>query len=261
MKEDSVVIEKPATLDTNMWKFEEFEPQPVVDTLWPIVAKLKPKIMTTSEGEDITDLHEMRTPVISGSEFCFSTDKIGKGVIFVTAGIQRLVCGAVLISPNDDYDFPMFEVDHFEYADRVVFLLDMHPLRDLTTDAWYREKYLDPVEPIWKEYLDLNDGVERNDFLSPFLSPYSIRGHHKPVDDKRSNIARMLECTAKYLEYYVDRVVAEAEPVSDPEGRAFAIKQKDLVRDTYRAQDPTVRKMSEELGLSFIRKTWYHSCP
>jgi hypothetical protein len=203
----------------------------------------------------------MRSPVIRGSEFCFFTDKIGKGVIFITVGIQRLVCAAVLISPNDDYDLPMFEVDLFEYTDNVLFLLDMHPLRDLAVDPWYREKYLDPVEPIWKEYLDLNDTVQRNDFLSPFLSPYSIRGHQKPADDKRSNIARMLECTVKYLEYYVDTVVAKAEPVKDPEGKAYAIKKKNLYRESLRAKDPTVELMNKQLGLDFIRRSWFHSCP
>jgi len=261
MKEDNIVIEKPAALDTKLWKYDDFEPQPVVETLWPILSKLNPKIMTTSEGDDITDLQEIRSPVIRGSEFCFTTDKIGKGVIFITATIQRLVCVGVLISPNDNYDFPMFEVDHFEYSDNTLFLIDMHPLRDIVADPWYREKYLDPIEPIWKKYLDLNDDVQRNDFLSPFLSPYSIRGHHKPADDKRSNIARMLECTVKYLEYYVDNVVAKAEPVSDPEGKAFAIKKKTLVRDTYRSHDPTVELMSKQLGLDFIRRSWFHSCP
>ena len=261
MKKDNVVIEKPAALDTKLWKYDDFEPQPVVETLWPILSKLNPKIMTTSEGDDITDLQEIRSPVIRGSEFCFTTDKIGKGVIFITATIQRLVCVGVLISPNDDYDFPMFEVDHFEYSDKVLFLIDMHPLRDIIADPWYREKYLDPIEPIWKKYFDLNVGVKREDFLSPFQSPYSIRGHHKPTDDNRSNIARMLECTVKYLEYYVDIVVANAEPVSDPEGRAFAIMKKDLIRDTYRSHDPTVELMNKQLGLDFIRRTWFHSCP
>jgi len=71
----------------------------------------------------------------------------------------------------------------------------------------------------------------------------------------------MLECTVEYLKYYVDTVVANAEPVSDPEGRAFAIMKKDLIRDTYRSHDPTVELMNKQLGLDFIRRTWFHSCP
>lgn len=261
MKENQITTMKPEMLNTAMWKCDDFEPQPVVETLWPILSRLNLTIMMSSEGEDITDLQEIRSPVIRGSEFCFSSDKIGKGVIFITVTIQGLVCVGVLISPNDDYDFPMFEVDHFEYSDKVLFLIDMHPLRDIIADPWYREKYLDPVKPIWEKYLDLNDGVKKEDFLSPFQSPYSIRGHHKPTDDNRSNIARMLECTVKYLEYYVDNVVAKAEPVSDPEGKAFAIKKKTLIRDTYRSHDPTVELMNKQLGLDFIRRTWFHSCP
>ena len=140
MKENQITTMKPEMLNTAMWKCDDFEPQPVVETLWPILSRLNLTIMMSSEGEDITDLQEIRSPVIRGSEFCFSSDKIGKGVIFITVTIQGLVCVGVLISPNDDYDFPMFEVDHFEYSDKVLFLIDMHPLRDIIADPGYREK-------------------------------------------------------------------------------------------------------------------------
>jgi len=254
------VTERPWQLNTKMWGCEDFEPQPVVETVWPILSKLNPKLMTTSEGEDITDLQEMRVYIMEGSNLFFSTDKIEKLIITIQVVAKRLNCAWVEITPNNDYDFPIFEVDIFEYLDRVFFLLDMHPLRDLVIDAWYREKYLDPVEPIWKEYPDLNTGKSVTaSALSSFLSPYSIIGIHKPADDMRSNMARMLECATKYLEYYVDNVVAKAEPVEDPEGKAFVIKKKQAMRAYYRTKDPTVAQMSKQLGFDLLKKSWYHS--
>ena len=253
------MTDKTSLLNTKMWGCQGFKPQPVVETIWPILSKLNPKPMTTSEGQDVTDLQEMRAPIIEGTELCFSADKIGKLVISVIVIMKGLNCAWLCICPNDDYDFPIFELDLFEYPDIVFFILDMHPLRDLAVDTWYREKYLDPVEPIWKKYLDLNDPQHKYDWLDALFSPYSICGHHKPADDKRSNIARMLECTVKYLEYYVDNVVAKAEPVRDPEGKAFAIKKKDWMREFYRAHDPTVARFSEELGFDILNKCWWHS--
>jgi hypothetical protein len=243
-----------------MWGCKAFEPQPVVETVWPVLSKLNPKLMVTSEGEDITDLQEMRVDIMEGSNLFFSTDKIEKLIITIQVVAKRLNCAWVEITPNNDYDYPIFEADIFEYPDRVFFLLDMHPLRDLNVDEWYREKYLDPVEPIWKEYHDLNTGGHKSaGWLSSFLSPYSLTGIHKSVDDKRSNIARLLECTVKYLEYYVDNIVARAEPLSDLEEKAFIIKKKLEMREFYRAHDPTIARMSEELGFDLLKKSWWHN--
>ena len=254
------MTDKTSLLNTEIWGCEGFEPQPVVETLWPILAKLNPKPITTDLGEDITDLQEMRVPIMQGCELFFSTDKIEKLHIAIVVIMKNINSAWVEVTPNDDYDFPIFELDLFEYSDKAFFLLDMHPLRDLVIDAWYREKYLDPVEPIWKEYPDLNTGKSVTaSALSSFLSPYSIIGIHKPADDMRSNMARMLECATKYLEYYVDNVVAKAEPVEDPERKAFVIKKKQAMRAYYRTKDPTVAQMSKQLGFDLLKKSWYHS--
>jgi hypothetical protein len=197
---------------------------------------------------------------MEGTELFFSADKIEKLVIAIIVLTKQINSAWVEVTPNDDYDFPIFEVDLFEYADRAFFLLDMHPLRDLVVDPWYREQYLDPVEPIWKKYLDLNTGQSVTaSALRSFLSPYSIIGIHKISDDKRSNIAKMLECLVEYLEYYVNNVVAKARPVRDPEGKAFVIKKKQAMRAYYRTKDPTIAQMSKQLGFDLLKRCWYHS--
>ncbi len=253
--------ERPSQLNTKVLECELFEPQPLVETVWPILSKLNLKPMTTDlGGEDVSDLQEIRVPIMEGAELFFSTDKIEKLAIAVIILTKRIASAWVEVTPNDDYDFPIFEVDLFEYSDNVFFLLDMHPLRDLVMDPWYREKYLDPVGPICKKYQDLNSGkYQTASALSSFLSPYSISGLHKPAVEQRSNIARMLKCLVEYLGYYIDNVVANAEPVSDPEGKAFVVKKKQAMRAYYRTKDPTIARMSEELGFDHLKRVWYHS--
>jgi len=98
-------------------------------------------------------------------------------------------------------------------------------LRDLVINEWYREKYLDPVEPIWKEYFDLHNDVNPNTWFRSFLSPFPICSRLTPKDGDRSEFARLTEVLAKYLDYYITNVIPKAEPVKDPQAKEFATKK------------------------------------
>jgi len=224
-------------LNSKSWKWEAFEPQPVPETLWPILSKLDLKPLTNWQGVDISEVQEVRKPLMEGCLLAFCTDKIEKLTIGFHILKKRMALTSLSIAPNDDYDFPTFATEFVEHPDSLHFLVDMHPLRDLVIDSWYRERYLDPVEPIWKEYQDVQ--MERNihAWYRAFLSPFSIGGRHKVEGSDRSGLSRVADCLAKYVEYYVDHVIPNAEPVKDPQAKEFAIKRKRAIRETYRTRE------------------------
>ena len=241
-------------LNSKIWKCEAFEPQPVPETLWPILSKLDLKPLTNFQGVDITDAQETRQPLMEGCLLSFGTDKIDKLSVGFSVFMKRMAMTPLMIAPNDDYDFPMFSAEFVENPGGVHFLVDLHPLRDLVIDSWYREKYLDHVDPIWKEYQDVE--TERNPFAwyRSFLSPYSLGGRNKVEGDDRSGLLRVVECLVKYLEYYVDHVIPNAEPVKDPQAREFAVKKKKAIREIYRSSDPGGGPLVKVLGVELAKK-------
>ena len=175
-------------LNSKIWKCEAFEPQPVPETIWPILSKLDLKPLTSFQGVDITDAQETRQPLMEGCLLSFYTDKIEKLSVGFSVFMKRMAMTPLMIAPNDDYDFPMFSAEFIENPGGAHFLVDMHPLRYLVIDSWYREKYLDPIDPIWKEYQDVE--TERNPFAwyRSFLSPYSLIGRPKVEGSDRSGL-------------------------------------------------------------------------
>lgn len=191
---------------------------------------------------------------MEGCLLSFYTHKIEKLTVGFQVFMKRMAMTPLTIAPNDDYDFPMFTAEFVENPGGVHFLVDMHPLRDLVIDSWYREKYLDPVDPIWKEYQDVQSEINPLAWYRSFLSPYSIGGRHKPETPDRSGLSRVAECLAKYLEYYVAHVIPNAEPVKDPQSKEFAIKKKKIIRETYQTKDPGAGPLVKALGVDLAKK-------
>ena len=241
-------------LNSKSWKCEAFEPQPIPETIWPILAKLDLKPLTSFQGIDITDAQETRLPLMEGCLLAFYTDKIEKLSIGFSVFMKRMAMSPLMIAPNDDYDFPMFSAEFVENPGGVHFLVDMHPLRDLVIDSWYREKYLDLVDPIWKEYQDVQSEINPLPWYRSFLSPYSLGGRHKVEGSDRSGLLRVVECLVKYLEYYVDHVIPNAEPIKDPQAKEFVIKKKKALREVYQTKDPGAGPLVKVLGVELAKK-------
>ena len=245
-------------LNSKSWKWEAFEPQPVPETLWPILSKLDLKPLTNWQGVDISELQEVRQPLLEGCLLSFCTDKIEKLSVGFHFFMKRWAVTALTIAPNDDYDFPKFSGEFIEDPGSVLFLVDMNPLRDLVIDSWYREKYLDPVEPIWKEYQDVQTEINPNAWYRALLSPFSIGSHPKVEGNDRSGLSRVADCLAKYLEYYVDYVIPNAEPVKDPQAKEFAMKKKRAIKETYKTKEYREdRVLVKALGVDLAKKQFH----
>lgn len=222
--------------NSKSWKCEAFEPYPIPETIWPIVLTLDLKPLTNWQGVDISELQEVIQPMIEGCLLSFYTDKIEKLTASFHIYMKRMAVTILMIAPNDDYDFPMLSLMFTEDSGSVQSFVDMHPLRDLVIDPWYREKYLDPVEPIWKEYQDVQIGISPSAWYRALLSPFFI-GRWKLEGSDKSGLSRAADCLAKYVEYYIKYVIRNAEPVKNPEAKESAIKRKRAIRETYRTNE------------------------
>jgi len=242
------------TFDTKAMAVDGFEPLPVLDTIYPIIQKLQPELMDSYCGVDVTDIRTISAPMLEGCMFGFSTDKIEKINIGYMVFMKRMTVTPLMIFPRDEYNFPIFSAEIIENPENSHFLLDMHPLKDLVIDQEYRKTYLDPIEPVWKDYLDVHNDVNPNVWYRTFLSPYPIAGLHKPIGAERSNVKRTLEVLSKYLEYYVETLVPQAKPVTDPGDKDFALQKKAAIRNIYRTQDPGAGPLVKVLGVERAKK-------
>jgi len=232
---------------------EGFTPSPTPEYVWPDIEKLNPRPISTWEGMDVTDIQEMRKPMMDGCMYSFETDKLEKINLGFLVFMKRMAGTFITLFPRDNYDFPVFSAELIENPGNLHFLMDMHPLRDLVIDEWYRQKYLDPVEPLWKEYADIHNDVNPNNWWRSFLSTYPVSGRHKPAED-RSNINRVAEYLSKYLDYYLTEVVAKAGPQNDAAGLEFANRKKKAIRMIYRTRDPGAGPLVRVMGVEGAKK-------
>jgi hypothetical protein len=154
-----------------------------------------------------------------------------------------LIRDAMLIStcmgwPNDDYDFPVLAITWDESEKHVHIIADFMHLADLTMNEWYLEKYLDPFEKIYRHYTDLLDApTEHLSWFRAISSPYVIAGRPK-ADPERAMMRRALDCLCTYIKYWLEEIVAKAEPVTDPKHKELVKLRKEKIRDIYRRKDP-----------------------
>ena len=117
-------------------------------------------------------------------------------------------------------------------------IADFIPLVDLVMNEGYLEKYLEPFEPIYKQYTDLLDAPpEHLGWFRALSGPYVIGGRPK-ADPKRTMMKRSLECLVTYIRYWFEEIVAKAEPITDPGYKELVKARKQKIRDMYRKKDP-----------------------
>jgi hypothetical protein len=186
--------------------------------------------------------------MIRGESRYFCTDKIEK-ISFGWSVIRKaLVAGACMGWPRDDYDFPILTLDWDESLKHVHIIADFMPLTDIVMNDWYREKYLDGIEPIYKQYTDLLDAPPNPiNWFRSLSSPYVISG--KPdADPQRTRIKRAQDCLVVYFKYWLDEIVAKAEPIKDPAHKEYVNKRKAKMRDVLRRKDPGGAPIAAMIG-------------
>lgn len=226
---------------------KEYDFEPVEEIAGINIAEHKRKVQEKLKEQGIDP-----SKMLSGGSQYLCTDKIEKINIGWSVIRNAIVASGCMGWPRDDYDFPVLTLDWDESVKHVHIIADFMPLTDIVVNDWYREKYLDGVESIFKEYSDLLDAPPNPlNWFRSLSSPYVIAG--KPDSDPdRSSSKRALDLHVAYLKYWLEEIVAKAEPVTDPEHKAYVNKRKAKMRDILRRKDPGGPPMVAMLGKELV---------
>lgn len=252
------------TLELKIPSLQGFEPQQTVKAFWDIF-----------NNYDFDPLEEVNGINIVRHNQAVAEKMKEKGMATMSRGGKQFVCSdkisnlsfgwtiirdAMLIStcmgwPRDDYDFPPLAVTWDESEKHVHIIGDFMPLTDLVMHEEYLEKYLDPFEPIYKKYTDLLDAPpEQLSWFRAISSPYVIAGRPK-ADPERTAMKRSLDCLCRYIKYWMEEIVAKAEPMTDPEYKEKVNARKQKIRDIYRRKDPGGAVMNAIIGKELAWKS------
>jgi len=214
----------------------------IIETLKP----LNPRPMKTYQGEDITQFAEIETEMMTHTMRCFEADKLDK-IITIKADIMggKIIVWATTIVPTDEYPLPMFTSEIVQAVNHLSLRADLIPLADCGRDTGYLEKYMVPMEEIWKKYKDMEGtGMERylwhRVMLSPFYSYGKFKYHIENIEEKS------LEITIEYLKLYT-KFWSDAEK-ADPTYMELLNSRKRAMLKTMMENDPGEGPLKKALG-------------
>jgi hypothetical protein len=214
---------------------DEMKAIPYYDRLMETLSPLNPKPMKTYREYDLTELERIETEMMIHDMHCFEADKLEK-IVTIRGDIMggKLVICATNILPSDEYPLPIFTSEVIQAVNHVGLRADFMPLADLALDMGYFNKYMMPMEEIWKRSKDLEGaGPERHHWARALTSPFYAYGKFQ-YDDTIEDTS--LDITIEYLKVYV-KLWSEAEK-GDPAYMAPLNKRKNAILDTYRKWDP-----------------------
>lgn len=225
---------------------------PYYETIMEGLEPLCPQEMTEYNGEDITQFREIKTESFTQHLRAYKADKVSKILTLTTEvmGGAIVVYGTTII-PEDDYPLPLFTSEVVFTANHLSLRVDLIPLADLTMDEPYIEKYMMPMEDLWKKYRKIEGaGIERYVWQRVMLSPFYTYGKYKySLEDigKKS-----LDITTEYLNVYT-KLWAEAEP-ADPEYMGKLNERKKTMLKTMCEYDPGEFWLKQDLGEEKAKK-------
>jgi len=171
---------------------------------------LNPRPMKTYQGDDITEFEKIETDMMVHTMKCFEADKLDK-IINIKADIMggKIIVWATTIVPADEYALPMFTAEIVQAVNHLSLRADLIPLADCGRDMDYLEKYMVPMEELWKKYKDLEGaGMEKYLWQRVMLSPFYVFGKFKYEIENIEETS--LEAVIDYLNLYI-KFCSEAE--------------------------------------------------
>jgi hypothetical protein len=244
-------------IDLEIPSLKGFEPQQTPKAVWEILKDYDFEPLTEIGGINIAQhkkeveekLKEQGMSSMFRDNMQYATgekiEKLNFGWMLIRDAMVIAICS---VRPRDDYDFPTLGTTWDESEKHVHMITDFVPLTDLVMNDWYQEKYLDPFEPIYKQYTDLLDAPpEQLPWFRALSSPYVIAGRPK-ADPDRAVMRRALECLVTYVRYWFEEIMTKAEPITDPAYKEQVKARKQKLKDIYRRNDPGGPVMNAILG-------------
>lgn len=209
---------------------------PYYERIVGTLAPLNPQRMTEYNGEDITDVEEIKLDMMTQQLRAFKADKVAKILTLTTEvmGGKIVVYGTTII-PEDNYPLPIFTSEVVFTATHLSLRVDLIPLADLARDEKYLEKYMMPMEDLWKKYKDIEGaGFERYVWQRVQLSPFYTYGKYKYEIENIGEKA--LDITLEYLDTYI-KLWNEVQP-EDPGYMKALNERKEIMLKTMLDNDP-----------------------
>jgi len=209
---------------------------PYYENIIKALAPLTPQRMTEYNGEDITQFEEIKIEMMTQDLRAFKADKIEKIVTITTEvmGGKIIVYGTTII-PQDPYPLPIFTSEIVLTGNHLGLRTDFIPLADCARDLDYLEKYIMPMESLWKKYKDIEgSGIERYTWQRVMLSPFYAYGKYKYSIENIEEKA--LEISIEYLKLYT-KLWADVQP-ADPGYMELLNDRKKIMLKTMLDYDP-----------------------
>ena len=209
---------------------------PYYDRIVEAIAPLNPQRMTEYKGEDITDVEEIKLDMMTQQLRAFKADKIAKILTLTTEVMDgKIVVYGTTIIPEDDYPLPIFTSEIVFTATHLSLRVDLIPLADLARDEEYLEKYMMPMEDLWKKYKNIEGaGFERYVWQRVQLSPFYTYGKYKYEIENIGEKA--LDITQEYLDTYI-KLWNDVQP-ADPGYMNALNERKEIMLKTMLDNDP-----------------------
>ncbi|HUT83599.1 MAG TPA: hypothetical protein VMX95_03030 [Thermodesulfobacteriota bacterium] len=220
----------------------------ILETLTP----LNPRPMKTYRGEDISRFEKIETDMMTHDLRCFKADKVDK-IITLKADIMggKLIVWGTTIVPADEYPLPLFTSEIVQAANHLSLRADLIPLADCGRDMEYLEKYMAPMEEIWKKHKDIAGmGTERYLWQRVMLSPFYAYGKCKY--DIENIEEKALEITMEYLKLYT-KFWAEAQKADSAYMELLNGRKRAMLK-TMMENDPGEGPLKKALGEETARK-------
>jgi hypothetical protein len=209
---------------------------PYYDRIVEALAPLNPQRMKEYNGEDITDVEEIKIEMMTQQLRAFKADKITKILTLTTEVMDgKIIVYGTTIIPEDNYPLPIFTSEVVFTATHLSLRVDLIPLADLARDEEYLEKYMMPMEDLWKKYKGIEGaGIERYVWQRVQLSPFYTYGKYKY--DIENIGEKALDITLEYLNLYT-KLWAEVQP-ADPDYMKALNERKEIMLKTMLDNDP-----------------------
>ncbi len=225
---------------------------PYYERITEALAPLSPQSMTQYRGDDITQFHEITTDMMTQYLQAFSADKLDKIVTITTEilGGKIIVHGTTIV-PTDEYPLPLFTSELVQAVNHLSLRVDFIPLADLACDQDYMNKYIMPLEDLWKRHREIEgSGIERYVWQRVMLSPFYSYGKFKYGIDNIEETS--LEITIDYLKRYTE-IWSEVQK-GDPEYLKPLNARKHTMLQTMLEYDPGEGPLKQALGKETAHK-------
>ena len=153
--------------------------------------------------------------------------------------MQVSTCG---IHPAYEYDIPRFALEWLERQEHTMFIVDLHPVKDIILYPDYVEKYLAPLHPIFNKSLeipgtktDLTAPSPRQYPMADQYSRYAIHGEYVPEQTEQA-----WDLALKFLDVWLEDW-KKGEPLKDSEEKKLNERRFEAMSELYRTLDPGAR--------------------